>query len=67
MSYVKLKIVQESNCSLADDEEGTLVNMAMLMASSGRGITQHELLELMNIVMLQFCIGKDIEHKNLIF
>jgi len=38
---------------LADDEEGMLVNKAMLMASLGRGITREELLELMNIVMLK--------------
>ena len=45
--------MHDGNCSLSDDEEGMLVNMAMFLASSGRGIRQEELLELMNTVILE--------------
>ena len=32
------KKVHDGNCNLADDEEGMLVNKAMLMASLGEGL-----------------------------
>ena len=47
----QLKELHDGNFNLTDDEEGVLVNMAMLMATSGRGMTREELLELMNIIM----------------
>ena len=41
----------EANCYMDEDEEGTLANMAILIAASGRGITKNELLELINLVL----------------
>ena len=41
-----------------EDKEGTLANLAMLMATSGRGITRTELLELMNL-----CMSERFDHR----
>ena len=46
-----LDIVHKINNHMSDDEEGCLANIAILMASCGRGINKDELLELINIVM----------------
>ena len=47
----KVEKACEANCYMGEDEEGTLANMAILMAASGRGITKYELLELINLVL----------------
>ena len=54
----QLELAHHGNQTMDEDEEGTLANLAMLMATSGRGITRTELLELMNL-----CMSERFDHR----
>ena len=50
---IQLRKAHEGNRYMSEDEEEILGTIAMLLAASGRGICEDELLELMNLIILE--------------